>query len=107
MSKEGLHDDDNENRGLYTGSLAGPLLPGGDDGQPCLGWKRFLLSQDGVLPPQTAAHQVQMCLPETDLLLLRHGKLRLLSDVLACVAVPAELLALSGAPDNYDGTVLH
>jgi hypothetical protein len=46
-------------------------------------------------------------LPETHLPVRRRiGEFRLLSDVLAPLAVPAELLALPGAADDRDRSVL-
>ena len=45
-----------------------------------------------------------MRLPQADLPLLRTGKLRLLSYMLASVAIPAELCALPDVAHHRDGT---
>lgn len=99
MSKEGHHDDDdNEICGLYVSLLPSALLPV-DGGKSRFGGRLFVLPGHGFHPSETPVHLLQTCLSEEDLPLLRIGQLRLLSNVLASLAVSAQLCPLPDASD--------
>lgn len=97
MSKEGHHDNEIGNR--FTNPFVGSFVTAGRL-EPSLGGRAsLLLPVVGVLRSQVAKRPIQVYLRQTHLPLLSLGEFRLLSSLLAALAVSPQLRPLSCAAD--------